>query len=60
MRKSCRGEGAKNVLVSMAGEGAVLIDENGRESVSPVPKGKVVNAVGARRLDGSGLSRRIP
>lgn len=39
--------GAKNVLVSMAGEGAVLIDENGREYMSPVPKGKVVNAVGA-------------
>ena len=37
----------KNVLVSMAGEGAVLIDENGREYMSPVPKGKVVNAVGA-------------
>lgn len=31
----------------MAGEGAVLIDENGREYMSPVPKGKVVNAVGA-------------
>ena len=40
-------KGARNVLVSMAGEGAVLIDENGREYMSEVPEGKVVNAVGA-------------
>ena len=45
--KKLQEKGAKNVLVSMAGEGAVLIDENGREYMSPVPKGKVVNAVGA-------------
>lgn len=40
-------KGARNILVSMAGEGAVLIDENGREYMSEAPKGKVVNAVGA-------------
>lgn len=40
-------KGARNVLVSMAGEGAVLIDENGKEYMSEAPKGKVVNAVGA-------------
>lgn len=40
-------KGARNVLVSMAGEGAVLIDENGREYKSEAPKGKVINAVGA-------------
>ena len=40
-------KGARNVLVSMAGEGAVLIDENGEEYMSEAPKGKVVNAVGA-------------
>ena len=45
--KKLQEKGARNVLVSMAGEGAVLIDENGREYMSPVPKGKVVNAVGA-------------
>lgn len=39
--------GAKNVLVSMGGEGAVLIDANGKEYGSPAPEGKVVNAVGA-------------
>ena len=45
--KKLQEKGARNVLVSMAGEGAVLIDENGREYMSPVPKGKVINAVGA-------------
>lgn len=39
--------GAKNVLVSMAGEGAVLADENGNIWESPAPKGKLVNGVGA-------------
>jgi 1-phosphofructokinase len=39
--------GAVNVLVSMAGEGAVLIDENGNVYQSEAPKGKVVNSVGA-------------
>lgn len=40
-------KGARNVLVSMAGEGAVLLDENGREYLSDAPKGTVVNAVGS-------------
>lgn len=40
-------QGARNVLVSMAGEGAVLIDENGQEHSSEAPKGTVVNAVGS-------------
>lgn len=40
-------KGARNVLVSMAGEGAVLLDENGIFYQSEAPKGKVVNAVGA-------------
>lgn len=39
--------GARNVLVSMAGEGAVLLDENGNVHMSEAPKGKVVNSVGA-------------
>lgn len=39
--------GARNVLVSMAGEGAVLLDENGKIYMSPAPKGKLINAVGA-------------
>ncbi len=40
-------KGARNVLVSMAGEGAVLVDENGKVHQSEAPKGKVVNSVGA-------------
>lgn len=39
--------GARNVLVSMAGEGAVLADENGDIWESPAPEGKLVNGVGA-------------
>ncbi len=39
--------GARNVLVSLAGEGAVLVDENNGIHLSPAPKGKVINSVGA-------------
>lgn len=42
-----REMGAKNVLVSMAGKGAVLADENGKTYQTKPPKGKVVNSVGA-------------
>lgn len=40
-------KGAGNVLVSMAGEGAVLVSEDGSVFESPAPKGVLVNAVGA-------------
>lgn len=39
--------GARNVLVSMAGEGAVLVDESGMVHKLDTPKGQLVNAVGA-------------
>lgn len=39
--------GARNVLVSMAGDGALLIDENGKRHVCGVCKGTVKNSVGA-------------
>ena len=39
--------GARNVLVSMAGKGAVLVAENGEVHMQPAPKGTLVNAVGA-------------
>ena len=39
--------GARNVLISMAGDGAILIKENGKVITSNVPKGKVKNSVGA-------------
>lgn len=40
-------KGARNVLVSMAGQGAVLVAENGEVHKLPAPKGTLVNAVGA-------------
>lgn len=40
-------KGALNVLISMAGEGAVLIAEDGQILESPAPKGTLVNGVGA-------------
>lgn len=39
--------GARNVLVSMAGEGAVLVAEDGSIHEAPAPEGVLVNAVGA-------------
>lgn len=45
--KMLQDKGARNVLVSMAGEGAVLADEEGGIYMLPAPKGKLVNAVGA-------------
>jgi len=39
--------GARNVLVSLAGEGAVLLDETGTVHECPAPKGILVNGVGA-------------
>ena len=45
--KKLQEKGARNVLISMAGEGAVLVDENGNVHMSEAPKGKVVNSVGA-------------
>lgn len=39
--------GARNVLVSMAGEGAVLVAENGEVHSAPAPEGTLVNAVGS-------------
>lgn len=39
--------GARNVLVSMAGDGAILLDENGQYYEIRAPKGVVLNSVGA-------------
>ncbi len=39
--------GARNVLVSMAGEGAILVTEDGKVYSSAAHKGNVVNSVGA-------------
>ena len=45
--KKLQDMGAKNVLVSMAGDGALLLDENGKTHICGVCKGKVKNSVGA-------------
>ena len=45
--KKLQEKGAKNVLISMAGEGAVLIAETGDVLMSEAPKGTVKNSVGA-------------
>lgn len=45
--KKLQEKGAVNVLVSMAGEGAVLIDANEDVYMAPAPKGMLVNGVGA-------------
>ena len=45
--KRLKESGAVNVLISMAGDGAILIDETGQVHKSPAPEGTVVNSVGA-------------
>lgn len=45
--KKLQEKGARNVLISMAGDGAVLVAEDGTVYQSGAPKGKVVNSVGA-------------
>lgn len=45
--KKLQEKGARNVLVSMAGQGAVLVDEREGVHMLAAPKGKLVNAVGA-------------
>ena len=45
--KKLQEMGARNVLISMAGEGAVLIAEDRQVFDKPAPKGHLVNAVGA-------------
>ncbi|MBQ8634098.1 MAG: 1-phosphofructokinase, partial [Lachnospiraceae bacterium] len=45
--KKLQEQGARNVLVSMGGFGAVLVDEQGGVYKSKAPEGVVVNSVGA-------------
>lgn len=45
--RALQQRGARNVLVSMAGDGALLLDENGQTHRIGTPKGTVVNSVGA-------------
>ncbi|MCQ2516626.1 MAG: 1-phosphofructokinase [Saccharofermentans sp.] len=45
--KKLQEKGARNVLISMAGDGAVLVAEDGSVFMTEAPKGTVVNSVGA-------------
>lgn len=45
--KELQKMGARNVLVSMAGDGAVFVSEDGQELMSEAPSGTVINSVGA-------------
>ena len=45
--KKLKDMGAQNVLVSMAGNGALLLDKNGKAHVCGVCRGTVKNSVGA-------------
>lgn len=45
--KKLQERGARNVLISMAGDGAVLVDEEGNTYRMGVPRGTVKNSVGA-------------
>jgi len=45
--KKLQEMGAKNVLISMAGDGALFICENGKVYFGNAPKGQVKNSVGA-------------
>ena len=45
--RELKKQGAKNVLISMAGDGAILVDENDVAHKIGPPKGKVKNSVGA-------------
>ena len=45
--RALQAQGARHVLVSMAGDGALLVDETGAVHRIGCPKGRVVNSVGA-------------
>lgn len=45
--KKLQEKGARNVLVSMAGDGSILVDEHGNVIKMSVPQGTVRNSVGA-------------
>ena len=45
--KKLQERGARNVLISMAGDGAVLVAEDGSVYQAEAPKGELINSVGA-------------
>ena len=57
--KKLQEKGARNVLVSMAGDGAILITEEGEVHVTPCPKGEVKKLCRSWRFHGSRIYHRI-
>ena len=47
LAKKLQTEGAKNVLVSLGGNGSLLLDEQGKVHTMPAAVGKTVNTVGS-------------
>ena len=45
--KKIQSQGAQHVLISMAGDGAILVSADGTVYTSPAPKGTLINSVGA-------------
>ena len=45
--KKLQDMGAQNVLISLGGDGAILLNKEGKVYYSKSPKGKVINTVGA-------------
>lgn len=45
--ESLKKQGAKNVIVSMGGDGAILVDSNGKHYKAEKVEGRCVNSVGA-------------
>lgn len=45
--KKLQDMGARNVIISMAGDGAIFLPEDGEAVFLPAPKGRLVNSVGA-------------
>ena len=47
MAEKLRALGTRNVIVSLGGDGAIMITESGKRLRAPAPKGNPVNTVGA-------------
>lgn len=45
--KELQKMGARNIFISMAGDGGILVSEDGTTYFSPAPTGKVINSTGA-------------
>ena len=57
--KKLQEKGAQNVLISMAGDGAILLTAEGKSFKCPAPKGKLINSVGAGDSMVAGFKPRV-